>query len=184
MATSMSSNLPKPACAVARSPRHRPIVQPSTTPSAQCAAADPALRHAGCCHPTELSLPQNNRARAAAFSRRCRSRTLRYSSNAARSASVTEAWVGTTHAVGQRVTPFVRIYSSITVSQLASEIISIDLSLRTEENTSVGSLDSDIRHCNQAEANDAAAAQMAAQTPSDDNKTSIQNASFVSARAI
>ena len=97
---------------------------------------------------------------------------------------VTEAWVWTTHAVGQRVTPFVRIYSSITVSQLASEIISIDLSLRTEENTSVGSLDSDIRHCNQAEANDAAAAQMAAQTPSDDNKTSIQNASLVSARAI
>src|SRR5437588_119310 len=96
----------------------------------------------------------------------------------------TEAWVGTTHAVGQRVTAFVRIYSSITVSHLASEIISIDLSLRTEENTSVGSPDSDSRHCSQAEANDAAAAQMAAQTPSDDNKTSIQNASLVSARAI
>src|SRR5580700_4038085 len=83
------------------------------------------------CHPTELSTPQNNRARAAAFSRRWRSRSLRYSSNAARSAAVTEAWVGTTHAVGQRVTPFVRMYSSMTVSQLASEIISIDVSLRT-----------------------------------------------------
>src|SRR6202007_3306524 len=87
------------------------------------------------CHPTELSTPQNNRARAAAFSRRWRSRSLRYSSNAARSAAVTEAWVGTTHAVGQRVTPFVRMYSSMTVSQLASEIISIDVSLSTEEIT-------------------------------------------------
>src|SRR2546423_6148488 len=132
MATSTSLNLPKPACAAARSPRHRHIVQRSTTSSPQCGGADPALRDAGC-HPAELSLPQNNRARAATFSRRCRSRSLRYSSNAARSASVTEAWVGTTHAVGQRVTPFVRIYSSITVSQLASEIISIDVSLRTEE---------------------------------------------------
>jgi hypothetical protein len=37
--------------------------------------------------------------------------------------------------VGQRVTPFVRMYSSMTVSQLASEIISIDVSLRTEEIT-------------------------------------------------
>ena len=87
------------------------------------------------CHPTELSTPQNNRARAAAFSRRWRSRSQRYSSNAARSAAVTEAWVGTTHAVGQRVTPFVRMYSSMTVSQAASEIISIAVSLRTEEIT-------------------------------------------------
>jgi hypothetical protein len=72
----------------------------------------------------------------------------------------------------------------MTVSQLVSEIKSIDVSLRIEENTSVGSPDGDIRHCNQAEANDAAAAQMAAQTPSDEIKTSIQKASLVSARAI
>src|ERR1700741_955489 len=98
------------------------------------------------CHPTELSTPQNNRARAAAFSRRCRSRSLRYSSNAARSAAVTEAWVGTTHAVGQRVTPFVRMYSSMTVSQLASGVIRIDVSVRTEAMTGNASRlpDSDI----------------------------------------
>jgi hypothetical protein len=46
-------------------------------------------------------------------------------------------------------------------------------------------LSSDIRHCSQAEANDdAAAAQTAAQTPNEDNKTSIQKASLVTARAI
>jgi hypothetical protein len=136
-------------------------------------------------HPTELSTPQNNRLRAAAFSRRCRSRSLRYSSNAARSASVTEAWVGTTHAVGQRVTPLVRMYSAMTVSQLSSEITSIDVSLRIEKTRgiSVGSPNSDIRHCSQAEANDAAAAQIAAQTPSEVNKTSIQNTSLARTQA-
>src|SRR5690242_20158906 len=102
-------------------------------PSRQCDAADPTLRDNDC-HPTELSNPQNNRARAAAFSRRWRSRSLRYSSKAARSASVTEAWVGTTHAVGQRVTPFVRMYSAMTDSQLLSEITSIDVSSRIEAN--------------------------------------------------
>jgi hypothetical protein len=87
--------------------------------------------------------------------------------------------------VGQRVTPFVRMYSSMTVSQLASEIISIDVSLRIEEITGmpVGSQDSDIRHCSQAEASDAAAAQMAAQTLNEDNRTSIQKASLVRAQA-
>ena len=39
------------------------------------------------------------------------------------------------------------------------------------------------RHCSQAETSDAAAAQMAAQTPRDDNKTSSQKASLVRARA-
>jgi hypothetical protein len=107
------------------------FVRLSTEPSAQCGAAHQLCEIVDC-HPTELSTPQNNRARAAAFSRRWRSRSQRYSSSAARSAAVTEAWVGTTHAVGQRVTPFVRMYSSMTVSQLASEIISIDVSLRTE----------------------------------------------------
>jgi len=48
---------------------------------------------------------------------------------------------------------------------------------------SVGSPNSDIRHCSQAEANDAAAAQIAAQTPSDVNKTSIQNASLARTQA-
>jgi hypothetical protein len=79
------------------------------------------------------------------------------------------------------------MYSAMTVSQLSSEIISIDVSLRIEETkggNSVGFPGSDIRHCNQAEANDAAAAQMAAQTPNEDNKTSIQKASLVRARAI
>src|ERR1700737_2714201 len=136
MTTNMFSNLPRPACGGTRSSPHRPIVQLSTTPPAQCGAADPALMKwlgdAGY-HPTELSAPQNNRVRAAAFSRRCRSRSLRYSSNAARSASVTEAWVGTTHAGGQRFTPLVRMYSAITVSQLSSEITSIDVSLRIEK---------------------------------------------------
>jgi hypothetical protein len=47
----------------------------------------------------------------------------------------------------------------------------------------VGSRDSDIRHCSQAEASDAAAAQMAAQTPNEDIKTSIQKASLVKAQA-
>ena len=48
----------------------------------------------------------------------------------------------------------------------------------------VGSPNSDIRHCSQAEASDAAAAQMAAQTPNEDIKTSIQKASLVRAQAI
>ena len=48
----------------------------------------------------------------------------------------------------------------------------------------VGFRDSDIRHCSQAEASDAAAAQMAAQTPNEDIKTSIQKASLVRAQAI
>src|ERR1700741_5349645 len=39
------------------------------------------------------------------------------------------------------------------------------------------------RHCSQAETSDAAAAQMAAQTPRDDNKTSSQKASLLRARA-
>jgi hypothetical protein len=158
-------------------------MQLSITPSAQCGAADQLCEIVGG-HPMELSARQNNRARAAAFSRRCRSRSLRYSSNAARSASVTEAWVGTTHAVGQRVTPFVRMYSSMTASQLASEIISIDVSLREQRKLRempVGSRDSDIRHCSQAEASDAAAAQMVAQTPNEDIKTSMLKASLVSA---
>jgi hypothetical protein len=47
----------------------------------------------------------------------------------------------------------------------------------------VGSPDSDIRHCSQAEASDAAAAQMAAQTPKEDIKTSIQKTSLLRARA-
>jgi hypothetical protein len=38
-------------------------------------------------------------------------------------------------------------------------------------------------HCNQAEANDAAAAQIAAQTPNADNRTSIQIASLVREKA-
>jgi hypothetical protein len=62
--------------------------------------------------------------------------------------------------------------------------MSIDVSLRMKEITGNSSrLHSGIRHCSQAEANDAAAAQMAAQTPSDDNKTSIQKASLVRAQA-
>jgi len=80
-------------------------------------------------HPKALSTLQNSRARATAFSRRCRSRSLRYSSSAARSASVTEPCVGTTQAVGQRVTPFVRMYSAITVWQSSVEIICINVSL-------------------------------------------------------
>jgi hypothetical protein len=78
------------------------------------------------------------------------------------------------------------MYSAMTVSQLSSEITSIDVSLRIEKirGISVGSPNSDIRHCSQAEANDAAAAQIAAQTPSEDNKTSIQKASLVKAQAI
>jgi hypothetical protein len=39
-------------------------------------------------------------------------------------------------------------------------------------------------HWSQAEATDAAAAQMPAQTPSDDNKTSIQKTSLVRAQAL
>jgi hypothetical protein len=74
----------------------------------------------------------------------------------------------------------------MTVSQLSSEIISIDVSLRIEETTgiSVRFTHRNIRHCSQAEANDAAAAQMAAQTPNEDNKTSIQKTSLVRAQAI
>ena len=45
------------------------------------------------------------------------------------------------------------------------------------------SLNGGTNHCSQAEANDAAAAQIAAQTPNEDNKTSIQNASLVRAKA-
>src|SRR6266513_210792 len=89
--------------------RHQPIAQLSGHVPRRNA---PAL----IVHANVLSAPQNKRARAAAFSRRCRSRSLRYSSSAARSAAVTEAWVGTTQAVGQRVTPFVRMYSATTVS--------------------------------------------------------------------
>jgi hypothetical protein len=76
------------------------------------------------------------------------------------------------------------MYSAMTVSQLSSEITSIDVSLRIEKTRgiSVGAPNSDIRHCSQAEANDAAAAQIAAQTPSEDNKTSIQKASLVRAQ--
>ena len=45
------------------------------------------------------------------------------------------------------------------------------------------SLNGGTNHCSQAEANDdAAAAQTAAQTPSEDNKTNIQKASLVTAR--
>jgi hypothetical protein len=45
------------------------------------------------------------------------------------------------------------------------------------------SLNGGTNHCSQAEANDAAAAQIAAQTPNEDNRTSIQNASLVRAKA-
>jgi hypothetical protein len=62
--------------------------------------------------------------------------------------------------------------------------MSIDVSLRIEVITGNSSRlpESGIRHWIQAEANDAAAAQIAAQTPSEDNRTSIQNTSLVRSR--
>ena len=59
---------------------------------------------------------KNEFCRAAARARRTRSREAAYSSSAARSAAATEPWVGTTHAVGQRVTPFVRMNSATAAS--------------------------------------------------------------------
>src|SRR5271165_3508423 len=46
-----------------------------------------------------------------------------------------------------------------------------------------GSLNAGTNHCSQAEANDAAAAQIAAQTPNADNRTSTQIASLVREKA-
>jgi hypothetical protein len=40
-----------------------------------------------------------------------------------------------------------------------------------------------LRHCSQAEAQEAAVAQIAAQSPTDDNKTTIHKASLVLAKA-
>lgn len=79
------------------------------------------------------SVPQTNRARAAARSRRWRSRVIAYSASAARSAAATEPWVGTTQAVGQRVTPLARMYSEITASKSWSETICTILSLTVGE---------------------------------------------------
>jgi hypothetical protein len=117
-----------------------------------------------------------------------------YSSSATRSALSTEPWVGTAHAVGQRVTPFVRIYSSMTELLLWSEIICI-YCLPDKVRAAVigclaavGGIERSMRcainpsHCSQAEAIEAAAAQTAAQTPSDDSRTISHRASFVSVK--
>jgi hypothetical protein len=63
------------------------------------------------------NLPQLEAARA----RSRLSRVTACSSNAARSAAPTNAWVGRTQAVGHRVTPFDRINSAI-ASQSSSDI--------------------------------------------------------------
>ena len=62
-----------------------------------------------------------NRQRAAARSRRTRSRATAYCSNAIRSAAVINPWVGRTQAVGHRVMPLERI-NSATTSQSSSDI--------------------------------------------------------------
>ena len=65
------------------------------------------------------NLPQLVAARA----RNSRSRVAACFSNAARSASPTNAWVGETQAVGHRVIPFDRM-NSATASQSSSDILS------------------------------------------------------------
>src|SRR5207237_3711465 len=60
---------------------------------------------------------QNDRIRAAIFSRRVLSRATAYSSSAARSAAPTRPCVGETQAVGQRVIPLVRINLAIAAAK-------------------------------------------------------------------
>src|SRR5277367_3012722 len=64
---------------------------------------------------------KNEFKRAAVRARRTRSRAAAYSSSAVRSAAATEPCVGSTHAVGQRVTPLVRMNSLTAASPPRSE---------------------------------------------------------------
>src|SRR5277367_3392767 len=70
---------------------------------------------------------KNEFRRAAIRARRTRSRAAAYSSSAVRSAAATEPWVGSTHAVGQRVTPRVRMNSSTALSPPWSKTFRADL---------------------------------------------------------